>query len=213
MKKLNKVLFGFGTVAAVVAPVAAVVACDNDSPKTESVVNAKSAKILAASHIAMWENVEWKDDAHHETGVKLITGKTDTEVKTSVNAFFAEINKISSEIKWDKVKTIDSTNFAKDKKVIDDAIASLSAAKVNAATGEDLMQLAYRTNVLYQVYIPLVAISFGADSLDAQQFVITILEGHTSNGITVTDEPSYKDYVNKAKDTLETKLTLLSNIQ
>lgn len=34
MKKLNKILFGFGSIAAVAAPVAAVVACDDKKDET-----------------------------------------------------------------------------------------------------------------------------------------------------------------------------------
>lgn len=146
-----------------------------------------------------------------QKGVSIIAGKNEADVKSSVNAFFAEINKISSEIKWDKVKTLlaDETKYNAAKKLIEDTVKELDAAKVNVATGAALLKLAYKTNVLYQNYIPLVAISFGKDSVDAQAFTITVLEGHTSNGVEVKDAASYKTYVDGAKTALEVKLDIL----
>lgn len=61
MKKLNKILFGFGTVAAVVAPVAAVVACNEDTEPTLDIAKAAASKSVLLEFAKAQKLVDDKD--------------------------------------------------------------------------------------------------------------------------------------------------------
>lgn len=99
MKKLNKVLFGFGSIAAVVAPVAAVVACDDDTPAAEAVKFTATTKFTTEAAFAT-EAVKQLKDKDVENGVVFTIGDKSFNTKDGLEYTAITKDDVKTEAKF-----------------------------------------------------------------------------------------------------------------